>query len=83
VQELATRLQTAANPGEALEIQKQIEQAKINTEAAVLGAIAADAREKGDTDRAAEAELALDRLLHPEKYAAAPVPTQRPVPQHN
>jgi hypothetical protein len=84
VQELASRLAVVgAGSAEVLEINREIRQAKLNTEISVLGAILADARENGDAARATEAELAIDRLLHPEKYAAAPVPSGRPAPQQN
>jgi len=82
VQALGERL-AAATSEEIIEIQRQIRDAKIETEAAVLNAIITDASAKGNTERAQEATLALDRLLHPEKYVAAPQPVERPIPQGN
>jgi hypothetical protein len=73
---------TAAAPGSELahEIELQIVQQKIDTEAAILGAIIEDARAQGDEARATEAEGALDRLLNPEKYRPEPIPVDRPAP---
>ena len=59
---------------EILEMQSRIWRMKQDAEIAVLRAIVDDARARGDQPKQAEAEEALDRILHPEKY---PTPTVR------
>jgi len=84
VQALADRLALApAGSDEALAIQAEMRQVKTGTEVAIVQAILADAREKGETDRITEAEQALDQMLHPEKYVVPAVPSERPAPSEN
>ncbi|MFH1845329.1 MAG: hypothetical protein ABIF77_19265 [bacterium] len=64
----------------AAEIRRQVAEIKQQAEIDVLEAIIADARIRGETERLAEAELALDRLQHPEKYKTPVTPVERPAP---
>ena len=70
------------DPGspEAGDLQLQISQVKTETEIAILEAVIEDSLVSGDEVRQVEAEAALDRLLHPEQYRTASVPTDRPAP---
>jgi len=72
----------ALSPGsEAVrELQTQIRTTKFNCEVAILEAILADAYDRGDMETKAEAELALDHLLHPENYPTQTFPSNRPAP---
>ncbi len=78
---LAGQLATVVSGSEeARELEQQISQLKLDTEIAIVQAIVTDARQAGDGPRQAEAEEALDRLLHPENYRTPATPVERSVP---
>ncbi len=62
------------------EVHLRIAQVKQETEIAILRAVIADSRERGDEVQAAEAEDALDRLVNPDQYRSASIPVERPTP---
>lgn len=72
----------ATLPGstEARELNELIATVKTNMEIAIIEAVIEDAVASGDEARRDEAEAALDRLRHPERYLTPAVPTDRPAP---
>ncbi len=81
VQDLNNELFSAASGSvERKELILQIHITKKNCEIAILQAVAADARDRGDRKTKLEAEHALDQLQHPENYPVETFPSNRPVP---
>ena len=81
IQELDAKLQIAlSGSAETAELHRLIAKVKADAEIAVLEAIIQNAVETGDQDRLLEAEAALERLQHPERFAVPAVPSDRPAP---
>ncbi|MBU8871641.1 MAG: hypothetical protein KOO60_12315 [Gemmatimonadales bacterium] len=81
IQKLSNRL-TSVPQGSlvALDLQEQISLVKTQTEISILEAVVEDAALSGDLKRQKEAEAALERLTHPEKYVTPATPVERPAP---
>jgi hypothetical protein len=74
---LRQRIAKASSPEEALVLQRQIEQLKLDTEVSLLRVQAKHARAAGRTEVASRLEAAISELLNPPKIQA---PAARPVP---
>lgn len=73
--DLAAQVRTATDSATQLELNKQGGQLKRDLERGNMELGLEIARLNGDAQRAAEFELALDQLLHPEKYTPVMTPS--------